>query len=52
MWLEPATVDVMTRCWVVGALSKVGCSEVSTMVGGGGGLSEWLVVSVLVGGLG
>jgi hypothetical protein len=44
-------VDVMTRCWVVGALSKVGCFEVSTMVGGGG-LSEWLVVSVLVGGLG
>jgi hypothetical protein len=33
LWLEPATVDMFARCWVARVLSKVGCSEVSVIVG-------------------
>jgi hypothetical protein len=33
MWLEPTTVDMFAGCWAAGALSKVGCSEVSMLVG-------------------
>jgi hypothetical protein len=33
LWLELAVVDMFAGCWVGVALSSVGCSKVSAIVG-------------------
>jgi hypothetical protein len=33
LWLEPDVVDMLAGCWVGVALSSVGCSKVSAIMG-------------------